>query len=489
MSTVPTQTRRRVLQALGVGTAAALAGCVAAPSSASQVDDGGEANTEPQAPSANGARTIDVERIAADPTAIPGPITRSEPTTVSASFTTHEQVAEIEPGVTYTYMTFDGRVPGPMIRCREGDTVEMTVTNDASNAMPHNIDLHAVRGPGGGAEASMVSPGETKSFAFEATFPGLFVYHCAVPNLDYHISSGMFGAILVEPRAGLPAVDHEFYLGQHEVYTTGGAGEQGHHDFDFEAMAREQPTYVLINGEKYAIGPQGYNDMQMEVGETARVYYAVGGPNQFSSFHPIGAVWDEVWPQGGWGSDPHRNVQTTPVLPGSTVMATLSAEVPGPIKLVDHALSRVARKGALAVIDVSGPAQPAIFDPMEAAEAEPEPASTGRDFEGWFADVDNFEGVVDRTGQDSVTVDVGTQANGGNYGFGPAAVRVSPGTTVTWEWVDGVHDVKATDGSFKSRMTDEVGHTFSQTFDTPGVSTYVCTPHRPMGMKGAVVVD
>jgi len=298
----------------------------------------------------NPAQEPDTDRIAADPTDIPDPIDRSTAKTVSAELTTREQVVEVEPGVTYTAMSFDGQIPGPMIRVRRGDTVEMTVTNAESNSMPHNIDLHAVRGPGGGAEASMVAPGETQTFRFRATYPGAFIYHCAVPNLDYHIASGMYGMILVEPEEGLPEVDNEFYFGQHELYTTGEAGAEGHHDFDMEALAAEDPTYVLINGEKYAITPDRYGAPTMGVGEDARVYFVVGGPNLDASFHPIGSVWDEVWQQGAVAGPPNRYVQTTPVKPGSCAVATLHAEVPGPVKLVDHALSRVARKGAMAVI-------------------------------------------------------------------------------------------------------------------------------------------
>jgi len=359
MSTIPTATRRRVLEALGVGTAA-LAGCAGAPGAREQST---EAKTTPQEPAMNAAQQTDVDRIAADPTAIPDPIDRSEPKTVSVEMTTKEQVAEIEPGVTYTYMTFGDQIPGPMIRVRRGDTVELTITNEESNSMPHNIDLHAVRGPGGGAEASMVTPGQTKTFRFKATYPGAFIYHCAVPNLDMHISSGMFGMILVEPEDGLPEVDHEFYFGQHELYTTGEAGEEGHHDFDMDAMAAEEPTYVLMNGEKYAITPDRYGAPTMQVGDTARVYFVAGGPNLDSSFHPIGSVWDEVWQQGAIAGPPNKFVQTTPVKPGSCAIATMHAEVPGPIKLVDHALSRVARKGTMAVINREGEANPEVFQP------------------------------------------------------------------------------------------------------------------------------
>lgn len=480
-TTAPTLTRRRLLQTVAIG-GAALAGCVSAPTSdapsAGNIRTDGPSDLAP-------ARSLAVDRVAADPTAVPPPIRRTTPETVTVHLTAREQVAEVEPGVTYGYMTFDGQIPGPMIRARVGDHVELSLTNDGNNAMPHNIDLHAVRGPGGGAEASLVAPGETRTFRFKATYPGLFVYHCAVPNLDHHISSGMFGAILVEPEEGLPEVDHEFYLGQHEVYTTGEAGEQGHHEFDFDAAKAEAPTYVLINGEKYAIGPDGYNEMRMRTGDTARVYFAVGGPNLPSSFHPIGSVWDEVWPQGAIESDPHRNVQTTPVLPGSAVIATLHGTVPGPIKLVDHSLTRVVRKGCLAVIDVQGPENPEVFDADEATSSE----DASGDFGGWFDDVSNYDGVVDRTGRSEVHIEVGSRANGGPFGYSPAAVEVSHGTTVVWEWVDGMHDVVADDGSFKSQMTDDTTYTFRQTFDDHGVTKYYCTPHESLGMKGAIVVE
>jgi len=360
-----TTTRRRFLQASTAAGTAAVAGCLdQAPAdrvTVSEVDTGTGAGTGTR--EIDPARETEVDRVAADPTDVPDPIDRDEPDTIEVELTTEEAVGEIEPGVTFDYMTFDGRIPGPMIRARVGDTIDLTIHNAEDNAMSHNIDLHAVRGPGGGAEATNVAPGETEHVRFKVTYPGAFIYHCAVANMDYHISAGMFGLILVEPEAGLPEVDREFYLGQHEVYTDGDTGQEGHHKFDFGAMAREEPTYVLMNGEKYAITPNNYGAIPAETGETARVFYCVGGPNLASSFHPIGSVWDEVYPQGGMGGQPQQNIQTTPVQPGSTAIATMHFPVPGPIKLVDHALSRVARKGALAVVGVEGEENPEIFDP------------------------------------------------------------------------------------------------------------------------------
>jgi nitrite reductase (NO-forming) len=284
---------------------------------------------------------------------------------VPVELETRELVAEVEPGVTFRYMTFDGQVPGPMIRTRVGDTVDLTIRNHPDSTMVHNVDFHACRGPGGGAEATVVAPGESKRLRFKVTYPGAFVYHCAVANVDYHISAGMFGLIVVEPEEGLEPVDHEFYLGQHELYTNGAAGEEGHHAFDFDRMAAEDPTYVLINGEKYAIGPGNYDEMVVGTDETVRIFYGVGGPNLFSSFHAIGSVWDTVHRQGALASVPDRFVQTTPVLPGSAAVVTATFPVPGDYKLVDHALSRVARKGALAVIRAEGPENTGVFDPVE----------------------------------------------------------------------------------------------------------------------------
>ncbi len=108
----------------------------------------------------------------------------------------------------------------------------------------------------------------------------------------------------------------------------------------------------------------------------------------------------------------------------------------------------------------------------------------------WFENVSNYDGVVDKTGNSEVTIEVGATGNQGNFAFGPAAVRVDPGTTVVWKWTGkgGSHNVVAEDGSFESQMTGSSGHTFEQTFDEEGVTKYACTPHKTMGMKGAVVV-
>lgn len=302
-------------------------------------------------------------RIAADPTNIPPPIKRKKPRTIEVELEAVELIGELEDGTKFHYMTFGGQIPGPMIRVRRGDTVILTLSSAPENAMLHNIDLHAVYGTGGGAEATFVTPGSSQTIKFKALYPGAFMYHCAVPAMDQHISSGMFGIILVEPEEGLSKVDHEFYLGQHEVYIQGEAGEEGLLNFDFDKMAKEDADYVLINGKKGAITDNGYGAMRVKKGETARIFFVNGGPNLASSFHPIGNVFTKAWREGAIASQPERFVQTMPVHPGSCAIFELDFPVPSTIHLVDHALSRVEYKGMGADIVVEGEEDKDIYDP------------------------------------------------------------------------------------------------------------------------------
>jgi nitrite reductase (NO-forming) len=349
-------TRRSFLK--GLGTAAAAGGLISSPG-LSVLD----AEAKDTASASIGLARAPGPQVAADPTDVPSPVDWSSPRTHEIALRCEEVIAEIEPGVEFPYMTFEGQVPGPMLRVRQGDTIEFTLENVSASAMPHNIDFHAVYGTGGGAEATMAPPGQSQSITFRAEYPGAFVYHCAVPNVDYHIASGMFGLIFVEPKEGLPKVDREFYLGQHEVYTDKPTGEEGSHAFDFEGMKCEDPTYVLLNGQKHALTESAFGAMKTKVDETARVFFVNGGPNLTSSFHPIGNVWTKAWREGAVASDPERHVQTMTVGPGSCGVFEMDFPVPEKIKLVDHALSRVVRKGFLGEIKVEGKPQPEIFDP------------------------------------------------------------------------------------------------------------------------------
>src|SRR5687767_14413857 len=179
---------------------------------------------------------------------VPPPIKRSHATKVVVKLEVQEVVKKLSDGVEYLFWTFGGEVPGSFIRIREGDLVEFHLNNHPSSKMPHNIDLHAVTGPGGGAASSFTAPGHTSQFSFAALNPGLYVYHCATAPVGMHIANGMYGLILVEPKEGLAKVDREYYVMQGDFYTSGAYGEAGLQGFDMEEALREQPDYVLFNG-------------------------------------------------------------------------------------------------------------------------------------------------------------------------------------------------------------------------------------------------
>lgn len=302
-----------------------------------------------------------VARIAGDPARLPPPIRRSHAVHHDITLEAREVRARLADGAEFTFMTWNGQVPGPMIRVRQDDTVTLTVRSAAANERPHCIDIHAVYGDGGGAMATMMPPGGMRRLFFKCSYPGAFIYHCAVMGMDEHISRGMFGMLLVEPREGLAPVDREFYLGQHELYTREPFGSRGLLHFDAEAMTREQPNFVLFNGMVDGLTAGGLGAMQARVGETVRVFMVNGGPNLASSFHPVGNVWKRCWPQGALANPPLGYVQTQAVPPGSCFVGEIELPVPESIKLVDHALSRVARKGLIAELAVEGAADPTLF--------------------------------------------------------------------------------------------------------------------------------
>lgn len=292
---------------------------------------------------------------------VPPPISRREPATVQVALTTDEVKGTLMEGlaepVQYTFWTFNGRVPGPFIRVRQGDTLELSLTNPKSSAMPHNIDLHAVTGPGGGAAVTLATPGETKSARFAMLQSGLYVYHCAAPPVADHVANGMYGLILVEPPEGLPAVDREFYVMQGEFYTKEEFAFEGPVTYDREKALAELPTYVVFNGKYGALQEAGA--LQANVGDRVRIFFGNGGPNKTAAFHVIGEIFDRVRREGGMG-EPDRNVQTTAVPPGGAAIVEFGLEVPGNYTLVDHAIFRI-EKGAVGTLKVSGPDAPTIY--------------------------------------------------------------------------------------------------------------------------------
>lgn len=298
-----------------------------------------------------------VSNIARDPNDVPPAITRTAPDKVKIDLTTKEVIAEMAPGVVFNYWTFNGTVPGPFLRVREGDMVTLTLKNDPSSLHMHNIDLHAVNGPGGGAGATNVEPGESKTFRFKALNPGLYVYHCAHPNVPSHMTHGLYGLILVEPKEGLPPVDKEFYVMQGEFYSTGALGRKGLQVFDAQAMLDGKPQYIVFNGKTGALT----KNMEAKVGDRVRIWVGNGGVNLASNFHVIGEIFDRVYREGDLVSPPARSVQTTLIPAGGAAMVEFTADYPGNYMLVDHALARIDR-GAWGVLKVTGEKNTDIFD-------------------------------------------------------------------------------------------------------------------------------
>ncbi|HLF29062.1 MAG TPA: copper-containing nitrite reductase [Anaerolineae bacterium] len=297
--------------------------------------------------------------IVRNPTDLPAPIGDRGPTLVRVDLTTQEVVGQLADGTTYTYFTFDGKVPGPMLRVRSGDTVELHLQNDAGSAFAHSIDLHAVTGPGGGAVHMQTKPGEETVFTFQALNPGLYVYHCATPSVPHHIASGMYGLILVEPEGGLPQVDREFYVMQGEIYSEQAFGTPGQLDFSAEKLSIERPEYFVFNGAAGALTTEA-DALKAQVGETVRIFFGVGGPNYTSSFHVIGEIFDRAYPFAALTSAPLTDVQTISVPPGGAGLVEFKIDAPGKYILVDHALSRLERGLAGALI-AEGDEQPEIF--------------------------------------------------------------------------------------------------------------------------------
>jgi nitrite reductase (NO-forming) len=304
------------------------------------------------------AKAVTAKTIARPATAVAAPLKRAAPATVRVDLETQEVVAEIEKGETFTYWTFGGAVPGPMVRVRVGDTVELHLKNAATSVMTHSIDLHAVNGPGGGATATQTGPGKESVVTFKALNPGLYVYHCATAPIPMHIANGMYGLILVEPEGGLPPVDHEFYIMQAELYTNGILGTQGQHDVDMIKMGNLEPDYVVFNGMVGAL--VGDNAMTAKVGETVRIFFGVGGFLP-SSLHLIGEIFDRVYPEGAMGSAVNTNVQTTLVPAGGATIVEFKVQVPGSYTLVDHALGRALAKGTVAQLNVTGDHDTSIY--------------------------------------------------------------------------------------------------------------------------------
>lgn len=310
------------------------------------------------------ADTVDLDKLPKEthhlvpPPQVPPPIERKGPARVAIEVEVREVVKTLSDGVEYTYWTFGGTVPGPMLRIREGDYVDFTLANHPSSKVPHNIDLHAVTGQGGGAEGSFTAPGHKSTFSFRALNPGLYIYHCATAPVGMHVANGMYGLILVEPKDGLPKVDREYYVVQGEFYTKGKFGERGLQSFDMNKAIREEPEYVVFNGAVGSI--TGEQSLTAKVGETVRIFAGNGGPGLISSFHVIGEIFDHVYQEGGVIPN-QKNVQTTVLPAGGAAIVDFKVDVPGNLILVDHSLFRAFNKGAIGMLKVEGEQNPRIY--------------------------------------------------------------------------------------------------------------------------------
>lgn len=313
------------------------------------------------------AADLPVEKaVLTDAPLVPPPITRNHPALVQMDLEIIEKVGKLADGVDYTFWTFGGSVPGKFMRVRQGDTVELILRNNGNNRVPHNIDLHAVSGPGGGAPATATAPGQRTKFTFKALNAGLYVYHCATAPVGMHVANGMYGLIYVQPEVALPKVDREYYVFQSDFYTKGKTGEKGLQFFSQEKAVDENPTYVVFNGAQGSL--TGDNALKANVGETVRLFVGNGGPNLISSFHVIGEIFDKVFTEGG--SMFQTNVQTTLVPSGGSAIVEFKLDTTGTYLLVDHSLFRTFHKGTVGMLKVDGQPDLAVYKAEKAVEEE-----------------------------------------------------------------------------------------------------------------------
>lgn len=250
-----------------------------------------------------------------------------------------EKKVEIAPGKIVTVWTFGDQVPGPVIRVRVGDLVQVTIRNKAK--IPHSIDLHAARIAPNRAFRD-VAPGDSFSFEFTATSPGVFMYHCGTAPVVHHIANGMYGMIIVEPKGGLPRVDRELAFVQSEFYvgTTPGATAD-----DVKLMANA-PDVVAFNG--YA-GQYKETPIVVNRGERIRAFVLAAGPNTWSAFHVVGTIFDKAWIDGIYPENLSRGNQTLNLSASQGAVAEFSLDEEGVYPFVTHDFTN-ATKGAVGLL-------------------------------------------------------------------------------------------------------------------------------------------
>lgn len=264
-------------------------------------------------------------------------------------------------------MTFNGSIPGPLMVVHEGDYIELTLVNPATNAMPHNIDFHAATGGLGGGELTLVNPGEQVILRWKATRPGVFVYHCAPGGemTPWHVTSGMSGAVMVLPRNGLTDgaghslhYDRIYYIGENDFYVprdrngkfkSYASMADGYADA-IAAMRTLTPTHVVFNGRVGAL--TGKNALTAKVGETVLIVHSQA--NRDSRPHLIGGHGDFVWETGKFSNPPETNLETWFIRGGSAGAALYTFRQPGIYAYLTHNLIEAVELGATAHFKVDG---------------------------------------------------------------------------------------------------------------------------------------
>lgn len=261
---------------------------------------------------------------------------------VPVELTARQALVKVAPGVKMRAWTFNGQVPGPVIRVREGDTVQVTLRNadrkkHHGGGMAHSVDFHAAQIAPSAAFADIL-PGEQRTFSFIAAQPGVFMYHCGTSPVLEHVGMGMYGAIIVDPAEGRPPAQ-ELTLVQSEFY---GEVREGKLHSSLKAMQRDDPRYVAFNGtaQRYLRNP-----IEVPVGQPVRIYLVDAGPTIDSNFHVIGNIFDTVQIDGNPDNLLH-GVSTQLVPSGGGAMFELSFPEAGIYPFVNHAL-RWADAGAV----------------------------------------------------------------------------------------------------------------------------------------------
>jgi copper-containing nitrite reductase len=300
---------------------------------------------------------------------VPPPITRDYPVLLEVKLTASTKTRQLTNAYKYEQWTFNGTVPGPFIRARVGDVVELHLTNRDETGNTHNVDCHAFMGPGGGAPITSADESETKTARFKLLWPGLFVYHCAAAPVPVHIANGMYGLMYVQPAEGdLPAVDREYYVMQSEFYHEPPevSDENGRPsstvEFSYPGGLREEPNVVAFNGSESAVTRD--RPLKAKTGESIRIFFGNAGPNLTSSFHILGGNFTTAYRDGDVVSPPGRYLQTVSVPPGGAAILDTQLLVPGVYSFVDHAIFRL-DKGAVGFLNVSGKPRPDIYQGLQ----------------------------------------------------------------------------------------------------------------------------